>query len=462
MSSRPTPESSRLARYARWRLWLSQQLSEYGMVFVLLLLCLVLSIATWDEQHPTGPTAARQLAGSIVSQYGPQARVLIVVRNQAEDIAFAAELERRLAAAGVTVLAQVRGQPVDALRALKDFTGRGQTIDAIACNQATASWGVFGQLDTTLPTLAQTKIVTPQSYYWPNFLKTDNLLNVANQIVVIAIIAIGMTLVIITGGIDLSVGSLVALSAVVTALLVRDYAGGVQATSLALVACGFGGIAACTAAGLFSGAMVTGFRIPSFIVTLAMMLVARGLAYMLAEGESISQLPDEFVWLGAEADWFHIPNAVVLMVLLYIVAHIVATRTVFGRHIYAVGGNVKAARLCGVPVQRILLLVYALSGGLAGLGGVVMASQLKSGAPTYGDMYELHVIAAVVVGGTSLSGGRGKIFGTLIGALIIGVIQNGMNLSGISSHPQRVVLGLVILSAALIDSLKRRAFGDET
>jgi ribose transport system permease protein len=149
---------------------------------------------------------------------------------------------------------------------------------------------------------------------------------------------------------------------------------------------------------------------------------------------------------------------VLLLVLLYAVAHVLMTRTALGRYIYAVGGNAEAARLSGVPVKGVLIVVYAVCGALAGLGGIVMASQLKSGAPTYGQMYELYVIAAVVVGGTSLSGGEGKVLGTLIGAFIIAVIQNGMNLTGVESYTQKVVLGLVILGAVLLDNLKKRGW----
>ncbi|HLU49390.1 MAG TPA: ABC transporter permease, partial [Planctomycetota bacterium] len=219
------------------------------------------------------------------------------------------------------------------------------------------------------------------------------------------------------------------------------------------------GIAACAAAGAFSGVMITAFRIPPFIVTLAMMLVASGLAFLIAKGQSIYQLPDSFTWLGRGADLFAIPNAVVLMLVLYAIAHVLMTRTVLGRWIYAVGGNPEAARLSGVPVPLVLLFVYTMSGALAGLGGIVTASQLKSGAPTYGVMYELYVIAAVVVGGTSLAGGEGKVLGTLIGAFIIAVIRNGMNLTGVESYTQKVVLGLVILAAVLLDTLKRRSAG---
>ncbi len=212
--------------------------------------------------------------------------------------------------------------------------------------------------------------------------------------------------------------------------------------------------------------MITAFRIPPFIVTLAMMLVASGLAYLLAQGQSIYQVPESFVRLGRGADFLRIPNAVLLTAFLYGAAHVLMTRTVLGRRIYAVGSNREAARLSGVPVSRVLLFVYSASGLLAGLGGVVMASQLKSGSPTYGGMYELYVIAAAVVGGASLQGGEGRVLGTLIGAFIIAVIQNGMNLTGVESYTQKVVLGLVILGAVLLDTLKRggwkrrRAQGD--
>jgi ribose transport system permease protein len=147
---------------------------------------------------------------------------------------------------------------------------------------------------------------------------------------------------------------------------------------------------------------------------------------------------------------------VLLMIFLYLVAHVVMSRTTLGRYTYAVGGNSEAARLAGVPVKRILLVAYTISAGLAGLGGVIMASLLKSGAPTYGQMYELYVIAAVVVGGTSLSGGEGKVLGTLIGAFLIAVIQNGMNLTGVESYTQKVILGAVILGAVLVDRLKKQ------
>jgi len=189
------------------------------------------------------------------------------------------------------------------------------------------------------------------------------------------------------------------------------------------------------------------------------MQVAAGVAYIISQGKPIYHIPDSFIWLGRGVEpLLKIPYAVILMIVLYIAAHILMSRTTTGRYIYAVGGNAEAARLSGIRVSWVLFFVYTLCGVLAGLGGIVMASQLKSGAPTYGLTYELYVIAAVVVGGTSLSGGEGRIFGTLIGAFIIAVIQNGMNLTNVESYTQKVVLGLVILGAVLLDRLKQRGF----
>jgi len=265
-----------------------------------------------------------------------------------------------------------------------------------------------------------------------------------------------MTLVIIAGGIDLSVGSLIALSAVLGTLLIRRYAGAEQATAAGMVVCCAAAVLACGAVGGLSGLVVTQFAVPSFIVTLGVMLMASGAAFLLTAGESVYELPDSFVWLGRGADLAGVPNAVVLMALLYGAAHLVLTRTAFGRYVYAVGGNAEAARLAGVRVSAVVVAVFALNGLLAGLGGVIMASQLKSGSPTYGQMYELYVIAAVVVGGTSLAGGEGNVLGTLLGAFLIAVIQNGMNLTGVESYTQKVVLGAIIVAAVLIDRLKRR------
>jgi ribose transport system permease protein len=217
-------------------------------------------------------------------------------------------------------------------------------------------------------------------------------------------------------------------------------------------------------AGFFSGTMVTVFRVPPFIVTLAVMLMARGLARRITNEESISDLPDPFRQIAGSTEFsvsgfeFGIPNPVIVMIVLYAIAHVIMSKSVFGRYVYAVGGNAEAARLSGIDVKKITLVVYTLCGALAGLGGILQASKL-SGDPKLGVMFELDVIAAVVVGGTSLMGGQGRIFGTLIGALIIAVIKNGMNLMKIGSPDQQIVLGTVVLIAVLIDMLKRRGSG---
>ena len=428
--------------------------ADYGMIMVLLLLCIFFSIVTHGEQSPTGEAAARQVLASISGQGGASPRVLIAASDQPGDAEFASTLERTLTGAGARVVATVRGGPRDAREALVKASAGGEPLDAIACTQAAGAWLVFADLGRDFPTLGHPPVITPRSYRWPNFLKSENLLNIANQIAVIAIVAIGMTMVIISGGIDLSVGSLLALSAVLAARFIRDFAGGAEAGVLGLVVSCVAAILVCGVVGAFSGFMVTQFFIPPFIVTLAMMLVGSGLAYILAEGQSIYQIPDSFVWLGRGSDFMGLPNAVVLMIVLYVLAHVLMSRMKLGRYLYAVGGNGEAARLSGVPVKRVLMFAYVASALLAGLGGVVMASQLKSGSATYGNMYELYVIAAVVVGGASLSGGEGRRLGTLTGAFTIAVIQNGMNLTNVESYTQKVVLGLVILGAVMLDKIR--------
>lgn len=435
---------------------LSRWFVDYGMVLVLLLLCAFFSIATYEEQSATGEVAAVQLSGLIEKQFGKNARVMIAVRAQAEDAVVADKLGRDLAASGLQVLAVVKGEPKDAREALQKIAAEGGRLDAIACTQAAAEWEVFSDLKRDFPSLGEPVLLAPLRYRWPIFLNAGNLLNIANQIAVIAVIAIGMTLVIVTGGIDLSVGSLIALSAVLAAKFIRDGAGGMNATASGMIVACVAAVLLCGVIGAFSGGMITRFGIPPFIVTLAMMLVCSGLAFTLSEGQSIAEIPDAFMWLGRGADLFGLPNAVVVMVVLYVLAHVLMSRTKLGRYLYAVGGNREAARLSGVPVQRVLLFAYIASALLAGLGGVFMASLYKSGSATYGNMYELYVIAAVVVGGASLNGGEGKMFGTFIGAFTIAVIQNGMNLTNLESYTQKVVLGLVILGAVLLDKIRNR------
>jgi ribose transport system permease protein len=430
-------------------------LSDYGMALVLLILCVYYSAMTFALQDPSGASGGEELAREVLMRLGPSVHVLIVTRDTREDVAFADAARHRLEAAGVQVVGDVRGRPYDARAELERLAAGGGKLDAIAANQATSSWAVLRHVSARFPQLGDVPVLTPPRYWWPNFLKADNLRNIADQIVIIAILAAGMTFVVITGGIDLSVGSLIALSAVTATLLIRDVAGAESATAGGMIWACAAAAALCGLCGLFSGAMVTFFQVPAFIVTLAMMLAARGLASEVSNGASIYQVPASFLWLGGGADLLGIPNGVLLMIALYVAADVVMTRMTLGRYVYAIGGNAEAARLSGVPVRRVLLLVYTLSGTLAGVGGVVMASRLRSGAPTYGLMYELYAIAAVVVGGASLSGGEGKMFGTLIGAFIIAVIKNGMNLTGVTPFRQDVVFGAVILGAVLLDRLKK-------
>ena len=434
----------------------SRFLADYGMVFVLLLLCAFFSVVTTKEQWPSGEAGAKQVAAAIQEKHGKTARIVIAASTQSGDPEFADALAREFTAAGGKVLAIAKGDPKDARESLVKLSAAEGNVDAIACTRVASTWAVFEDLKTDFPALGSPSVIAPRSYRSPTFLKSDNLLNIANQIAVIAIIAIGMTMVIITGGIDLSVGSVIALSAVIAALIIREFGGGVNAGTAAMIGACIAAVIACGLVGTLSGIIITRFAVPPFIATLAFMLIGRGRALTLTDNQSVYQLPDSFVWLGRGADFFGLPNAVTLMLVLYVIAHIVMSRTKLGRYIYAVGGNREAARLSGVPVNRVILFAYVTCSMLAAVGGVIQASLFKSGSPTYGNMYELYVIAAVIVGGTSINGGEGKMFGTFIGAFIIAVIQNGMNLMDVGSNKQMEVLGAVILGAVLLDKFRNR------
>lgn len=434
----------------------SRLFSEYGMLVVLVLLCLLFSLLTIREQHPSGNEAADVLFRQLSVPDNRQRAIVIAARADSQDSLFTSTLRAQLIGEGFTGVEVVQGDPQFLRETLARCADSSSRIDIVAVTQACAP--IVQTIIAQLPALRSAEVVIPQSSRWPTFLLADNLRNVANQITVIAIIAIGMTLVIITAGIDLSVGSLIALSAVVAAGLIGKLGGESASTGMMLLG-SVGGILVCGATGAFSGLMITRFRIPPFIATLAMMQVAAGVAYIISQGKPIYQIPDGFILLGRGTDpWLHVPYAVTLMFVLYAAAHVVMSQTTMGRYIYAVGGNSEAARLAGIRVRWVIFAVYTVCGLLAGLGGVIMASQLKSGAPTYGLSYELYVIAAVVVGGTSLSGGEGRILGTLIGAFVIGVVQNGMNLTDVETYTQKVVLGVIILGAVLLDRLKHQGF----
>ena len=283
-----------------------------------------------------------------------------------------------------------------------------------------------------------------------HFFTVSNLTNVTLQTSVLAIIAAGMTFVILTAGIDLSVGSLVAASGVVCALLLKLPVPAAPAILLGIV----GGITVGLISGFLSGLFIARFAITPFIATLAMMTIWRGTAYLMVGGRPVWGLPQQFDFLGS-GRLAGIPFPTVVMIVVYLVAWFVLAHTPFGRHVYAEGGNAEAARLAGIRTNRVLVLEYVICGGLAASSGVLLASRMSSGQPNAGLMFELEVIAAVVVGGTSLFGGRGGIVGTFFGAMLIGVLRNGLNLVGVESYVQQVVLGFVILLAVMLDQFRK-------
>ncbi|OWV83087.1 ABC transporter permease [Rhizobium sp. R693] len=280
------------------------------------------------------------------------------------------------------------------------------------------------------------------------FLSVRNGLNILDQITVLGIMAVGMTFVILIGGIDLSVGSVLAL-----AMMVMGWSANVAGLPLA-VGMVFGLFAAATA-GLIVGLLVTQFKVPAFIATLAMMSAARGVANMITDGQQIVGFPDWFMMLAIDRHFGILTATVFLMLAVVLVAWLFLHFRSEGRMLYAVGGNPEVARLAGINVQLVTIGVYVVSAVLAGLAGIVLAARLDSVQPSSGFGYELDTIAAVVIGGTSLSGGAGGIGGTLIGVLIIGVLRNGLNLLNVSPFLQQVIIGIVIVLAVGAETIRR-------
>jgi ribose/xylose/arabinose/galactoside ABC-type transport system permease subunit len=276
----------------------------------------------------------------------------------------------------------------------------------------------------------------------PHFLTVSNLLNVAQQTSINAIIAVGMTFVIIAAGIDLSVGSIMAFSGVVLASALEA---GLPLPVALLISLAIG-----MTCGLLNGLFITYGKLPPFIATLGMMSVARGAALLYTQGRPISGFGEDFRSF-ATGEILGIPAPVIIMIFVYIIAHFILNRTKLGRYTYAIGGNEEAALLSGISVKFFKTMIYGLCGMLSGLAAIILTARLNSAQPIAGIMYELDAIAATVIGGTSLMGGEGRIVGTLIGALIMGVLRNGLNLLGISSFVQQIVIGSVIIIAVLID-----------
>ncbi len=282
------------------------------------------------------------------------------------------------------------------------------------------------------------------------FFTVNNLLNVIRQVSIIAIIAIGATFVIITGGIDLSVGSIVAVIGVVVAISVQA---GINVWISFLI-----GILGGVVIGIINGLIITRLKVSPVITTLAMMMILRGLTYVLSGARPLYDLPEQFQILGA-GYLGPIPIPIVIMIVLYICFHILLTRTRLGRYIRAVGGNELASEHTGINIKNVKLIVYIMAAVLASVGGIILASRLGSAQPTAGVYLEFSVISAALLGGTSLAGGEGTMLGTLIGALIIGLIANGLNLLNVDAFYHQIVKGLVILIAVLIDRFRVRRIG---
>ncbi|WP_088227571.1 ribose ABC transporter permease [Desulfosporosinus sp. FKB] len=298
------------------------------------------------------------------------------------------------------------------------------------------------------PTIGLFILIFILSFATAKFFTFGNLRNVALQISVNALIAVGMTFVILTAGIDLSVGSTLALSAALASQLM---VGHVSPWLAVIAALAFGGLA-----GALNGFFVAYAGLAPFIVTLGTMTLFRGMTEIYTNGMPIFNLPQEFAKFGT-GTFLEIPIPVWVMALVFITAWVVLHRTIAGRRIYAIGGNERVSFLAGVPVKRYLLSVYVVSGILASLAGIILASRLGSAEPTAGVGYELDAITAVVLGGTSLAGGEGTLVGTLIGALILGIIDNGLNLLNVNSFYQDAVKGLIILAAIMLDRKKSSA-----
>jgi inositol transport system permease protein len=286
------------------------------------------------------------------------------------------------------------------------------------------------------------------SFLAPTFFTSDNLLNIVRQMTVVGIVAIGVTFIIITTGIDLSSGSVIALVSVVVATLAHP---GQYPLSVTILA----GLGIGLLTGIINGTIISKGKIAPFIVTLGMMTAARGAALLFTGGRPIGNLSDSFKFIG-QGNVFGLPVPILIFLLVGIISYLILNKTKFGRYMYAIGGNEQAALITGINVDKYKIMLYGFAGLLSAIGGIILTSRIASGQPTAGTMYELDAIAAAVIGGTSLSGGVGTIGGTIIGALIIGVMNNGLDLLNVSSYWQQILKGVIITVAVLIDSRKNK------
>jgi inositol transport system permease protein len=290
-------------------------------------------------------------------------------------------------------------------------------------------------------------MIITMSFLSDAFLKTQNILNIVRQISFIGIVAMGVTMVIITTGIDLSSGSVIALTSVLVASVAHP-----GDSLIAALALGAGIGIAC---GAINGIITAKGKIPPFIATLGMMTAARGLALLFSDGRPIPNLSESFMFLG-KGEIAGIPVPIIIFLVIGIISHILLSKTKFGKYTYAIGGNEHAAKICGVHVDRYLIFIYMYAGLLSAIAGMMLTARISVGQPSMGVSFELDAIAAAVIGGTSLSGGVGTIPGTIIGALIIGVLNNSLDLLGVSSYWQQILKGAIIVTAVLIDSRKHK------
>jgi len=289
----------------------------------------------------------------------------------------------------------------------------------------------------------------------PYFLKPKNLINVLRQVSINGLLSIGMTFVILTGGIDLSVGSILAFSSVVAASFVSTaFPGRTEAAPIGIAILASMGVAAVL--GGVNGILVSRMKVPAFVATLGMLSMGRGFTFIYTDGMPIPKIDPSFLVIGQGTIFGFVPLPVVIFIIAFGVAWVVLYKTRFGRYVYAVGGNEKSAKVSGINTKLIIFFVYVISGVLAAIGGLILTARTTAGLPQAGQSYELDAIAAVVIGGTSLSGGQGDLRGTLFGALIIGVIGNGLDLLGVSSYYQQVIKGAIIVGAVLLDSFRKR------
>lgn len=286
----------------------------------------------------------------------------------------------------------------------------------------------------------------------PRFSTSGNLMNIMIQISINALIACGMTFVILSDGIDLSVGSVACISGIIGTSIIKFFPEASIFTSITVIF--VSAIVVGSLCGILNGFSIAKLNVPPFIATLAMMNIARGLAYVITDAKPIFGLPETFSVIGLQKIGV-IPVVVILMIIVITVSHIVLTKTCFGRYVYATGSNKEVAKLSGIDVVKIKFSVYVISGILSALAGLVLASKLQNGQATQATGYELNAIAAVAMGGTSMSGGRGGILQTVVGLFIIGIINNALSLLGVSSYWQTVTMGVIILIAVIIDQYKK-------